>query len=86
MKFFTAPLAARQLAFRWVADEGGESVIAGTDRYPRPNWEEVAARIADASPNHEDAAWRDIAKRWTEEVCAAAGKRYRLTVRTSFPS
>jgi hypothetical protein len=48
------------------------------DRYPRPNWEEVAAQLASASPKDEDGAWRGVARRWTEEICAAAGERYRL--------
>ena len=54
------------------------------ERYPRPDWEQIAARLAQSAPKDEGAAWRDVAKRWTGDLCAAAGPQYRLADSTHF--
>src|SRR5262245_12747837 len=53
-------------------------------RYPRPNWEEIAARITRAQPPDENSFWRAIAERWMEEHCRASGTAYSVTRTENF--
>jgi hypothetical protein len=61
-----------------------DGLMPRADRYPRPKWEEIAARVTEAAPMDENAAWRSIAERWAEEHCAAAGAAYACTRSENF--
>lgn len=54
------------------------------DRYPRPNWEEIAVRVSEAKPTDGHAAWWSVAERWLEQHCLAAGKQYWCTRSRNF--
>ena len=58
--------------------------LVAADRYPRPQWEDIAARVTAAGPVDEDAVWTNIAKKWMERHCAAAGDKYWCTASTHF--
>lgn len=61
-----------------------DGLMPRTDRYPRPDWERIAARVSQAAPSDENGAWWSIADRWMEEHCVNAGKEYWCTRSENF--
>lgn len=53
-----------------------EGLMPCLDRYPRPKWEEIAARVTQAQPTDQNSFWWGIAQKWMEHHCEAAGRTY----------
>jgi hypothetical protein len=66
------------------ADELILGLMPRLDRYPRPMWEDIAARVTQAAPADENATWWRVAERWMEQHCLAAGKDYWCTKSANF--
>jgi hypothetical protein len=61
-----------------------EGLIPRSDRYPRPKWEEIAARVTQAQPADENSFWWGIAEQWVGQHCDAAGTAYWCTRSENF--
>jgi hypothetical protein len=61
-----------------------DGLMPSPDRYPRPQWEDIASRVTASEPKNEDAIWWRIAEHWIEQHCSAAGRGYWSTRSENF--
>ena len=61
-----------------------DGLLPCSDRYPRPKWDEIAARVPETTLKEEHSVWWAIAERWIEQHCIAAGKAYWCTRSDNF--
>jgi hypothetical protein len=54
-----------------------QGLVPYPDRYPRPQWEEIANRATGTNSKDENGLWWNIAEHWAGLVEAAAGPEYR---------
>jgi len=61
-----------------------DGLLPTSDRYPRPQWEEIATRVTESAPKDENSTWSQIAEHWLKQHCTAAGKSYWCTRSENF--
>lgn len=61
-----------------------DGLLPTSDRYPRPQWEEIATRVTKGAPKDEHSTWWRIAEHWLKQHCAAAGRSYWYTRSENF--